>query len=164
VRADFAEKYAALAKEWSGTAAGGLALLEAGQLQEQLGNKDRARELWTEATTHLPAGSAALGILQTRIARILEDQGDLEGAAKAYEAAAAVPGFPLLGTALTDAARCWVDAGKPEPALAAYHRLKAELPEHPIPAYVQSQLDELEQRAGGPVATPPPAAPAPATP
>src|SRR6185436_17445770 len=81
VRTTFAERYDALAKEWSDTPAGGLALLEAGRLHEQLGNPDRALEIWTEAIGKLPADSAALGILRTRIAHIQEEKGELEAAA-----------------------------------------------------------------------------------
>lgn len=164
VRTTFVERYDALAKEWSGTPAGALALLEAGRLHEQLGNPDRAVEMWSEAVSKLPPDSAALGILHTRIARIDEEKGNLEAAAQAYEAAAAVPGFPLLGSALTDAARCWAEAGKSDQALAAYRRLKAELPEHAIPPYVESQIQELEARTGAPAAAAPSPTPTPATP
>jgi tetratricopeptide (TPR) repeat protein len=162
VRTDFAERYGTLAQEWKGTPAGALALLEAGRLYVQLGNQDRALEVWTDALGSLPRNSAALGILYASIGRIQEQKNDPEGAAKSYESAAAIPGFPLYGIALTDAARCWAEAGKSEQALAAYHRLKAELPDHAIPPYVESQLEELEAKSGAAPAVAP--TPAPATP
>jgi tetratricopeptide (TPR) repeat protein len=164
VRTDFAERYATLANQWSGTPAGALAMLEAGRLYEQLGNQDRALEVWLAAAQKLPSDSAALGILRTRIAGIQEAKGDLEGAAKSYEAAASVTGFPLVASALADAARCWAETGKSEPALAAYRRLKTEFPEYQVPPYVESQVQELELRSGAPVAATPPTPPAPQTP
>jgi tetratricopeptide (TPR) repeat protein len=160
VRTDFAERYGALAKQWSGTPAGALAMLEAGRLYEQLGNQDRALEIWTDAAAKLSNDDAALGILRSRIGRIQEGKRDLEGAAKSYEAAAAVTGFPLVASSLADAARCWAELGKSEPALAAYHRLRSEFPDYQVAPYVESQLQELEARANAPVAAAP--APAPA--
>jgi tetratricopeptide (TPR) repeat protein len=164
VRTDFADRYQTVAQQWKGTPAGALALLEAGRLYVKLGNQDRALEVWTDAIGSLPRDSAELGILYTSIAHLQEQKNDPEGAAKSYDSAAAVPGFPLYGSALVDAARCWAQAGKPEQALAAYHRLKAELPEFAVPPYVESEIQELEQKsAAAPVAAPaanPPAAPA----
>jgi tetratricopeptide (TPR) repeat protein len=166
VRTDFADRYLALAEEWSGTPTGGLALLEAGGLLERLGDSDRGLEVWTEALASVRADSPARGVLQSRIGRAQEDKGRLEDAARSYEAAAAVPGFPLVAAALTDAARAWAEAGKDDEALAAWRRLRADFPEATIPPYVEARLAEIEMRAGGPpqsVASEP-AAPAPATP
>jgi len=164
VRTQFADRYLALAKDWKGTPTGALALLEAGELFEQLGNTDRALEAWSEALGAAPAGSPTLGILHTRIGHVQEDKGDFEAAAKSYEAAAAIPGYPLIGGALADAARCWAEAGKDEAALAISKRLKTELPDYQLPPYVASRLAEIELRAGvvptPPGAPEPPAAPA----
>lgn len=164
VRTDFAERYLAFAKDWSGTPTEGLALLEAGQLFDQLGNGDRALEVWTEGVDATPAGSPALGILHARIARQQEQKGDFEAAARAHEAAAAVPGFPLAAAALADAARCWIEAGKDDLARASYQRLKAAYPEHRAPAYVDAALAELEFRSGAPAPAPASASTAPAPP
>lgn len=160
VRTEFADRYVALAKEWSGTPTGGLALLEAGSLFERLGNADRALEVWKEALASIPADAPIRGVVQSRIAHAQEDKGLFEEAARSYEAAAAVPGFPLVGSSLADAARCWAEAGKDEPALAAWRRLKSEFPEYRIPPYVDARLAEIELRAGGPPATAPEPAPA----
>ena len=160
VRTQFADRYLALAKDWSGTPAQGLALLQAGDLFDQLGNTDRALEVWTEAVGATSSHSPTLGILQSRVATLDEEKGDFEAAARAHGAAAAVPGFPLAATALADAARCWAQAGKDDAALAAYRRLKSDYPDYHVPPYVEAKLSELEVRAGGSpaAASPPPAA------
>lgn len=166
LRTQFADRYVALAEEWSGTPTGGLALLEAGGLFAKLGNAERALEVWTRALGETPSTSPAYGILQARIGRAQEDAGRFEEAAKSYEAAAAVPGYPLAAGALADAARCWAEAGKDDLALAAWRRLKTDHPEYRVAHYVEARLSELELRAGGPPAAPPTAAnePAAATP
>lgn len=166
LRTEFANRYLALAEEWGGTPTGGLALLEAGSLFEQLGNAERALEVWTRALAVTPPTSPAAGILHARIGRVHEDAGRFGDAAKAYEAAAAIPGYPLAAGALADAARCWSEAGQNEPALAAWRRLKADHPEYRAAHYVDARLSEMELRAGGPPAAAPTAAPeaAPANP
>jgi len=163
VRTEYADRYVALAKEWDGTPTGSLALLEAGGLFDQLGNSDRAQEVWTQALAATPSSSPALGILHSRIGHVQEEKGLFEDAARSYEAAAAVPGFPLTAGALADAARAWSEAGKDEPALAAWRRLKTEFPEYRVPPYVESRLAEIESKTGGPpAAQTDPAAAAPA--
>jgi hypothetical protein len=49
------------------------------------------------------------------IAAIQEAKGDLEGAAKVVRAAASVTGFPLVASALADAARCWAETARASP-------------------------------------------------
>jgi tetratricopeptide (TPR) repeat protein len=160
VRTDFADRFLALAEDWRGTATGALALLQAGQLYEQLGNRERALELWSQAAANTPSDSPALGVIQSRIGHLQEDRGDFDAAARAHEAAAAVPGFPLYADALADAARCWAEAGKPTEALAAYQRLKTDSPEHPLAPHVEARLAELEAVHGaGPAPTTAPPTP-----
>jgi tetratricopeptide (TPR) repeat protein len=171
VRTEYADKYLALAKEWSGSPTGALALLEAGQLFAKLGNADRALEIFQQAAAEAPPRSPIRGIADSRVGHLLEEKGDFEAAAKAHEAAAAIPDFPLRVDALADAARCWAEAGKPDQALAIYQRLKTDSPDLQLAPHVQARLDELEARnfsgppAGAPAAatTPDAAAPAPAT-
>lgn len=161
VRSDFADRYLALADDWKGTPTGSLALLEAGGLLEELGNRDRALEVWTQAAATMPSGSPALGILHSRIAVAHEERGDFEAAARSHEAAAAVPGYPLVGGSLSAAARCWIEASKPDQALAVSRRLKSELPEYKLSPYIEASIAEIESRTGAPAApVAPPAAPA----
>jgi tetratricopeptide (TPR) repeat protein len=167
VRTEFTDRYLAVAQEWEGTETAALALLEAGQLQQKLGNRDRALELWTQAAASASQSAPAYGVIQSRIGHLQEDAGDLEAAARAHELAAAVPGFPLHADALADAARAWAEAGKPDQALALFQRLKTEAPEYQLAPHVEARLLELEARRGtatSAVEPTPAAPPAPAQP
>lgn len=168
VRTDFATRYEELAKEWSGTATGSLALLEAGELREELGDGAKALELWMLAAQSAAADSPVLGVIRSRIGHFEEDRGDFEAAARSHEAAANVVGYPLHNEALESAARTWAAAGKPEQALAQYRRLKADAPEFQVAPYVEARMAEIESSAAAPAAPPAAAAappsPAPATP
>lgn len=170
VRTDFAARYEQLAKEWSGTPTGSLALLEAGELREKLGDGSKALELWLSAAQTAAADSPVLGVIQSRIGHFEEDRGDFEAAARAHEAAANVVGYPLHAEALAATARTWAEAGKPEQALAAYRQLKADAPEYQIPPYIEARLTEIESRSAGaaggatPAATDAAASPTPAQP
>lgn len=164
VRTEYADKYLAVAKEWSGTPTAALSLLEAGELFAKLGNPDRALEVSLEALQQAPADSPIRSVIESRVANLQEEKGDFEAAAKSYEAAAAVAGNPLQADALAQAARSWAQAGKTEQALAIYQRLKTETPDLKLAPHVQARLEELEARAGAsapaPSAAPPESAPA----
>jgi len=158
VRTEYADKYVAVAKEWSGTPTAALSLLEAGELFAKLGNPDRALEVSIQASERTPTNSPIRSVVESRIAHLQEEKGDFDAAAKSYEAAAAVPGNPLHADALVQAARCWAEAGKTEQALALYQRLKIEVPELRLAPHIEARFEELEARAG---ASAPAAAPAP---
>lgn len=161
IRTDFAQRYVSLADDWSGTPTSPLALLEAGQIYDQIGNRDKALELWTRAVTGAPAQSPVVGVIQSRIGHLQEDLGNAEAAAQAHEAAAAVPGYPLRIDALADAARTWADAGKPERAIELYRKIRADAPETQLAPHVEARMQELEARTGAPAPAAAPAAPAP---
>ncbi|RIK97473.1 MAG: hypothetical protein DCC71_21670 [Proteobacteria bacterium] len=163
IRTDFAERYAMLARDWSGTPTAALALLEAGQLYEQLGNRERALELWTEAVAGAATGSPVVGVIQSRIGHLQEDAGDFAAASRAHEAAAAVPGYPLRIDALADAARTSADAGQTDRALDLYRQIESEAPEAQLAPHVEARLEEIAARAGGaaPDAKTPASPPAP---
>jgi tetratricopeptide (TPR) repeat protein len=155
VRTEFADRYVALAAEWKGTPSADLALLEAGSLFEQLGNRERALELWQQALANAASDSLARGILHSRIATAQEEAGDFTAAARSHEAAAAIPDYPLRGDALAAAARCWLEANDDAAALAAADRLAAELPEFRMPPYVEAAVLEARARAGASAAPAP---------
>ena len=159
VRTEYADKYLAVANEWGGSATGALALVEAGQIFAKLGDTDRALETFQRAAVEAPAGSPIRGVVESRLGHLLEGKGDFEAAAKAHEAAAAIPDFPLRDDALADAARCWAEAGKPEQAMAIYQRLKSESPDLQLAPHVEARLEELEARSFGHAGTTPDASP-----
>jgi tetratricopeptide (TPR) repeat protein len=146
-RTEYADKYLALAKEWSGTPTAALSLLEAGELFAKLGNPDRALEAFLQASEQAPADSPIRAVIASRIGHLQEEKGDFEAAARSHEAAAAVPGFPLHTEALAQAARCWAEAGKPEQALALYQRLKSDSPALKLAPHIEARLQEIEARS-----------------
>ena len=156
-RTEYADKYLALAKEWSGTPTAALSLLEAGELFTKLGNPDRALEVLLQALEQAPADSPIRAVVASQIAHLQEGKGDFEAAARSHETAAAVPGFPLHTDALAQAARCWAEAGKPDQALAIYQRLRSDSPDLKLAPHIEARLQEIEARGAispAPVATP----------
>lgn len=145
-RAQFVERFSDVGRKYAGTSAGALAWLEAGHLQYQQGRFEEAAKSFETARS--AAGRTAIAALaSTRLAGLAEDQGDAVKAAEAFESAADVTAYPLRASALADAARCWVDAGQTERALAAFQRLENEFPDQLIPPYVQSLIDELRAQS-----------------
>ena len=141
-RTRFVERFNELALEHEGTAAGAVAWLEAGTLQSELGRPDDAVVSFSAARD--AAGDLAISALaSTRLAALAEDRGDPAAAAEAYEAAAEIVRFPLRAASLTSAARCWVEAGEVDRALAVYQRVEATYPDEPIAPQIESLMAEL---------------------
>ncbi len=144
-RTKFVERFASVAREHEGTAAGAVAWLEAGNLQAELGLPDAAVTSFLAARD--AAGDLALSALaSTRLAALAEDQGDPAAAAEAYEAAANVAAYPLRAESLAEAARCWVEAGQDDRALSAYQRVEVEYPDDLIAPQINSLIAELRLR------------------
>ena len=144
VRTEYVERFIEVARGHSGTAAGALARLEASEIYGRLGNPDRALAVLEEGVAEQSAASPLRGILESRVARLQEEDGHLEDAARSYEAAAAIPGNPLRSEALGDAARCWADAGKTDQAIAIYRSLQTEAPDHHLAPHIEARLRELQ--------------------
>jgi len=141
-RSDYVERFADVAREHAGTSAGALAWLEAGHLQTELGRLEAAAESFGNARDNA-VGTSIAALASIRLAGLAEERGDEATAAQAYEAAAAVETYPLRAVALADAARCWVGAGEPERAMAAFQRLESEFPDQTIAPAVASLIAEL---------------------
>lgn len=141
-RTEYAEKFAELARKHTGTAAGALAWLEAGNLQTELGKTEHATVSF-EAARDGATGLAIEAIANNRLAGLAEERGDPAAAAEAYEAAAAVETYPLRGEALTEAARCWVEAGERDRALAVFQRFETEFPDELAAPQIGSLIAEL---------------------
>lgn len=145
-RADFAERFAGIAREHPRTAAGALAWLEAGNRMAELERLDEARDFFESALDSAGGRSEIAALAWTRLAVLAEREGDLAAAAEAYEAAASLPSYPLQASALAEAARCWAAAAEPEKALTVFQRLEAEHPDGRIPPHIQARMAEI--RAG----------------
>jgi tetratricopeptide (TPR) repeat protein len=138
-RSEYVERFVQVARDHENTTAGALAWLEAGQLQTELGRLEAAAESFGRARD-AAEGSAIEALGSVRLASLAEGRGDAASAASAYEAAADVTAYPLRAGALADAARCWVDAGEEDKALAAFQRLEVEFPDGTIPPHISSLM------------------------
>jgi tetratricopeptide (TPR) repeat protein len=149
IRREYAERFRAVGEEHAGTVGGAMAQLEQGNLTAESGDPEAALAVWRAALTELPASSPLAGILNQRLAQALEDSGDMEGAATAFAAAAANRAFPFRHWAMAEAARCYLEAGQPQQALALYSQLQAEAPDMALPDHLRTQLRELEAAEAG---------------
>ncbi|MEE8581796.1 MAG: hypothetical protein V3T33_09430 [Myxococcota bacterium] len=145
-RNDFVERFQEVAQAHTGTAAGALAWLQVGALQEALGDSDAAIATWESALAEVDADSIPSALILVRIAAAHEDAVRWLEAGEAYERAADVESYPLRYTALADAARCFADAGEEEKALAAFERVESEASDYRISDHIRSRLNELRAR------------------
>ncbi|MDP6540797.1 MAG: hypothetical protein QF410_14735 [Planctomycetota bacterium] len=152
-RLEYIDKFLAAAEEHDGSRAAVAAWLQAGELQEGVGDLEGALATWRSAAEGAPAGSEVRGLALLRHGAGLERSGDFAAAAAAYGEAGAIEGFPARHIALAHVARCWVEAGDEAKALAAYATLEAAEPAAgAIPAHVEARLEELRARHSAPEA------------
>jgi thioredoxin-like negative regulator of GroEL len=78
-----------------------------------------------------------------RLARALESQSRWEEAGIAHQQAGEIEEFPTRFQALGDAARCFVEAGEVERALAIFERIETEAPDVALPVHTRVRLLEL---------------------
>lgn len=145
-RTEFSARFAEVAEAYPKTTSGALAWLEAGQRSLELGRRDEAKTRFERARD--AAGSSAIAALAwIRLAELAEETGAMAEAAQAYESAAGIAAYPLRGSALGDAARCWLTAGDETKALAAYQRLESEFPDRVVPPPIEALLEEARVRS-----------------
>lgn len=148
-RAEYAEKLLAVSDEHGGTHAAVSARLQAGVLQAENGDLEAALASWRSAAEAAPASTRLHSLALLRLAAGLEQNDDLPGAAAAYAEAGDDPSFPARFLALASAARCWLEAGDEQQALALYARLEAaDPPPGSVPDHVKARLEELKLRGG----------------
>ncbi|HKJ24433.1 MAG TPA: tetratricopeptide repeat protein, partial [Myxococcota bacterium] len=134
--------FEAVGREHEGTAAASLAMLEAGNLHEKLGAPHLAQEDWKAGLESAEPGSNLQALMLQRVARAREDAGEWVAAADAYERAGRIERFPEHWNALADAARCRLEAGDVDAALALLTELEAGEAVDRIPAYTLARLRE----------------------
>ncbi|MGH0034992.1 MAG: tetratricopeptide repeat protein [Myxococcota bacterium] len=140
-RSEALEAYLALAEEYSGSAVGSIAALEAGGLQADLGDPERALAIWRDAAGH--SESIPRALLLNRIAAAHEDAGDWAEAAAAYQEAFEVESYPLRYGALLDAARCLAESGDAPGAVALFERVENEAENLRVPDHIALRMREL---------------------
>ena len=146
VRTEFVDRYRQVAQDYDGTAAGTLAWLEVGALQEALEQTDEALQTWQTGAAALAPDNPIRALLLVRIAMTHEAAARWTQAAEAHEKASAIERYPLRYAALADAARCFTEAGETERALAAFERVESEAPEQRVPEHVNARMRELRAR------------------
>lgn len=146
VREQFATRFSEVARRYSGTGAAALAALDAGGLYLTLDFPEQALDLWQEGARATDQDSALRALLEARVGHLLEDAGRFDEAARAHEAAGSVASYPMRGTALGDAVRCWLAADKPDQALRVFEHVEQEFPELQLPDYVVGPIQQLRAR------------------
>ncbi len=140
------DRFLAVAKQYDGDPAATQARIQAGGLLLEVGQPERAIEVWKDALPGAGRESDLRGLIQERIAHAHESLRQWKEAADAYAAAAEVPDYPLHAFALANAARCYAEAGDAEHALTFANRVQAEAPSAELPPYLSARLQEI--RAG----------------
>lgn len=152
-RERFVQEFEAVGREHAGSAAGAMAMLEAGNLHAELGAPHLAHDAWEAGLESAREGSNLEALLLQRLARAEEDAGEWESAAAYHERAGRIEDFPGRWNALADAARCRIEAGEPDAALALFAEIEAGQVVDQIPPPTVARLRELrasrELRADG---------------
>jgi predicted negative regulator of RcsB-dependent stress response len=145
IRSEFAEQFAAVAEEHSGTVAAALARLEQGNLSAEAGETDTAIEIWQSAIDDLGGNPNFRAILEQRIGQAYDGDARWLEAAESYARAGAVESYPLRHWALAQAARCFQQAGEIERAREFALRVDPDSPDLMLPQHLSTMLAELRQ-------------------
>ena len=152
IRAEYVEKYRAVAQAHPGTLPGALAWLEVADLLEAQGDREGSLESLQKSLSEQPSNPRLAGLVHQRIAQNYEDRGMPAEAAAEHELAGELPGFPLRYFALADAARCYAQAGEPARARELLERIESEAKDSfPLTPEMRSLLRELRAAQAPPV-------------
>ena len=124
------------------TVAAALAQLQAGKLEQDLGNSQAAEEHYQAGLGLVPAGNALSAFFWIRLASLAEAQADWTGAAAAYVEASTTPGYALQHAAQVDAIRCYLEAGDASAAQTIRDQLTTQAPDLQLPPHLVAQLAE----------------------
>jgi predicted negative regulator of RcsB-dependent stress response len=144
IRAEYAERFAAVADAHSGTVSGALARMEVAQLAIEADETERALAVFEQILAEEPPSEPLRGLVLQAAAQALEQTERWVEAAERHQQAAELAGYPLRHWALADSARCLVAAGDRDAARALYARLDAEAPELRLPDHLRAQKREIE--------------------
>ena len=143
IREEYAERFAQLGQEHSGTGAGAVAFLEAGKIQQALGNGQGAIAAYTAGLDSLPAADALRGFLWSRLGSAYEDDGQWADAAEVYAKAGGLKGYAIHAGATAAAIRAYIHAGQPSAALALADQLQADEPDFVLTESLRAEVAEL---------------------
>jgi tetratricopeptide (TPR) repeat protein len=145
IRTEYIAEYEKVAEAYSGTTAGALALLEAGRLQQELGEDEAAIATYEAALDAVDRKETVAAFLLMRLGAAHEEGARWTRAAESYEAASVTHNYPLRYDALANAARAYANAGDDERALAAFDRIETEAPDFRLPPYLEARRDALRR-------------------
>lgn len=146
VRESFVGRFTEVGEAHAGTAAGALAMLEAGNLHAELGAPHLALDAWQAGLDSVEPGTPLAALLEERVARAREDAGEWSAAAEAHERAGRIAEYPGRWEALANAARCRIESGEPDAALALFAELETAAVLDQVPAHTVARLRELRAR------------------
>ena len=147
VREEFSALYAGVGEAYPGTGAGAVAFLEAGKLQQALGDAEAAVAAYHAGVDSLGENDALRGFLWSRMGSVYEDSGRWSEAAEAYAKAGALKAYAIHAGATAAAIRAYIHAGEPTAALGAADELARSDPDFTLPQFLQAQVDELRLAA-----------------
>ena len=142
-RSGYAQRFQSFAEDHAGSAAAGLAQLEAGDLLQVNGELAAAETAWETARDTLGSGSSLAALVELRLARTHEDAGRWQEAAEAYGRAGAVDDFPLRQQSLAQSARAYQHAEMPDKAREMAAAVDLEDSSLRLPEHLDAVLGEL---------------------
>jgi tetratricopeptide (TPR) repeat protein len=145
IRSEFAEQFAAVAEEHSGTVAAALARLEQGNMKAATGETDAAIAIWQGAIDDLDGNPNFRAILEQRIGQAYDADARWLEAAESYARAGAAEDYPLRHWALAQAARCYQQAGELARARELALLVDTNSPDIMLPQHLSTMLAELRQ-------------------
>jgi tetratricopeptide (TPR) repeat protein len=147
IRAEYGERFAAIADAHAGTVSGALARMEVAQLAVEAGELERSLALYEQILAEDPPSVPLRGLVLQSAAQTLEQAERWSEAAARHQQASELDDYPLRHWALADAARCLALAGDREAARELYARLDSEAPEIRLPDHQRAEKRELEAAA-----------------
>lgn len=146
IRAEYIERFAEVADAHLGTVAGAIARLEVANLVRE-SDPEAAVAIWEQTLLEAPPGGALRGLVLQRVAQARERVELWREAAETHAEASAIAEYPLRHWALADAARCFVQAGDTQRALALYDEIEEQAPELRLPDHQRAEARELRALA-----------------
>ncbi len=143
IRQDFAARFTEVGEAHVGTAPGAVAFLEAGKLQQALGETEAAIASYEAGVDSLPADDALRGFLWSRLGSVYEESGSWAEAAAVYAKAGALTRYAIHAGATASAIRAYIRSGEPSSALELADELGRTEPDFQLPEFLQAQIDEL---------------------
>ena len=145
IRDEFSARFVGVGEAYPGTAAGAVAFLEAGKLEQALGDVDAAIAAYQAGIDSLGENDALRGFLWSRMGSVYEAEGRWSEAAAVYTKAGGLRSYALHAGAMAAAIRAYIHAGEPTAALGAADELARTEADYLLPGSLQAQVEELRR-------------------